>query len=1044
METYDMFNMKSYYGQDISFEESITRYNNLINQFNRFLATMYTKDDVFTHVRVGDPGGKYNIQNPEEFLKYYKAILQVKEIIKNKYKNNFNDNNKKLLQHYRFNFAEKPKDIGPYMSDYDFEFELPANYDSSNKKKLKHYYTPDDIKLIVEVLNQNIYKYFDIEKKDIKAYICEKPRPTVKEDKKIIKDGFHICYILPFTKEQREFIFNETKNYFKNKNLLAHMNIKNSYDQVFDDINKSCWMMYHSYKTIGDKTLWQVYSLSYVYNFDLELCKSEYNKYQLIKFFSIRQYDDNDPYLTFREMYTNINLNYRLNKFDPNLFNRTERPNNDNEIQTLTCDDFNNSELSIYDEYKWDNIKGLEYDDIKNKIMSKNIDMNELYIHCLLCILNIRRYEEYSYWIKICWILKNTSEKYFNLFIYHSKKASNFDFNGCKKAWNSAKTVDQLKTKNNKVLTFKTLIMFANEDNHTEQKNITVTFTYEQFVKSLSCYDNDIAELCYQYWGHNHICTNTAKNQQCWYVFKNHRWVENKNGEILQDLISNELCDIYKKSWERLNKQFVNDINSKYTIRNLQCEEEGNLDNTIEQSRIYAQQRRDCDKDIEKTQKERQRLQKQYSDIIKKLRNSAPLEGVMRACQKRFSTYKYFSDDHVLIKTYKTFESILDTNQYLIGFDNGVYDLQNFTFRDGRPDDFISLSVNYNYIPYDPDNQIYEQIMKYFQNLFLNENVREYMFRYLASRLEGANHENFELWTGNASNGKSVFTALLKTLYGDYYGTVEHTLITRPRCSSNNATPELCNTKGKRFITLSEPGANDRLNVSIIKQLSGGSDIITARNLFQSPIYFRPQFEMALICNQKPSPDSLDAGFRRRLHVVDFNTQFVNHKPIKPNQVQADKRIAEFINNGTWAPYIMTMLINKYWKIYYENKYALNPPKEVLESSDDYITSNNIISEFLDDKYIVSDKFEEPVIVTEFYKTFKDWLKSNYRTSEQMNKCKFIEHIKHNFKDLVFKKDKKVDVVIGIMLKEDYEDLYSNTSVGISDTDTPGVCKIKK
>ena len=36
----------------------------------------------------------------------------------------------------------------------------------------------------------------------------------------------------------------------------------------------------------------------------------------------------------------------------------------------------------------------------------------------------------------------------------------------------------------------------------------------------------------------------------------------------------------------------------------------------------------------------------------------------------------------------------LDENRYLLGCKNGVFDLNNYEFRDGRPEDYLSLSTN--------------------------------------------------------------------------------------------------------------------------------------------------------------------------------------------------------------------------------------------------------------------------------------------------------------------------------------------------------------
>src|SRR5690606_7029843 len=39
----------------------------------------------------------------------------------------------------------------------------------------------------------------------------------------------------------------------------------------------------------------------------------------------------------------------------------------------------------------------------------------------------------------------------------------------------------------------------------------------------------------------------------------------------------------------------------------------------------------------------------------------------------------------------------LDSNNKLIGFNNGVYDLKEFMFREGKFDDYITMSVKYDY-----------------------------------------------------------------------------------------------------------------------------------------------------------------------------------------------------------------------------------------------------------------------------------------------------------------------------------------------------------
>ena len=67
-----------------------------------------------------------------------------------------------------------------------------------------------------------------------------------------------------------------------------------------------------------------------------------------------------------------------------------------------------------------------------------------------------------------------------------------------------------------------------------------------------------------------------------------------------------------------------------------------------------------------------------------KLNNYTFKNGVIRECAD-------FAYDPNFLKN-------LDENIYLICFENGVYDLEADHFRDGCPDDYISLCTNYNYL----------------------------------------------------------------------------------------------------------------------------------------------------------------------------------------------------------------------------------------------------------------------------------------------------------------------------------------------------------
>jgi hypothetical protein len=106
------------------------------------------------------------------------------------------------------------------------------------------------------------------------------------------------------------------------------------------------------------------------------------------------------------------------------------------------------------------------------------------------------------------------------------------------------------------------------------------------------------------------------------------------------------------------------------------------------------------------------KLQKIY--LLFCIKNIIKLPAVNKNIINILNKLKYISFKekiiNELIMLYKlkynnNFSDKLDKNIHLLGFNNGVYDLKKFVFRDGIPNDFISKSVGYDYIFYDSENK---------------------------------------------------------------------------------------------------------------------------------------------------------------------------------------------------------------------------------------------------------------------------------------------------------------------------------------------------
>jgi len=257
------------------------------------------------------------------------------------------------------------------------------------------------------------------------------------------------------------------------------------------------------------------------------------------------------------------------------------------------------------------------------------------------------------------------------------------------------------------------------------------------------------------------------------------------------------------------------------------------------------------------------------------------------------------------------------------------------------------------------------------------------VFGFDVQRVENGNFYGFEL-DGNRrflkgdgdftvlknSNGKSVLIDLFEQSFGDYCCKFPVTLLTQKRAASNAASSELARAKGKRFAVLQEPSEDEKLNVGLMKELSGG-DKIMARSLYKDPFEFKPQFKMVLTCNHLPNVPSDDGGTWRRIRLVEFTSRFVEEPdPEKSNEFPMDKELhSKFID---WREQFMALLI-EYYKKYTQT--GIKEPEEVLQCTREYQKNNDFYLEFKDDK--IENNEMAFLSVNDAFTTFKYWQKEN-------------------------------------------------------------------
>lgn len=237
-----------------------------------------------------------------------------------------------------------------------------------------------------------------------------------------------------------------------------------------------------------------------------------------------------------------------------------------------------------------------------------------------------------------------------------------------------------------------------------------------------------------------------------------------------------------------------------------------------------------------------------------------------------------------------TFIENLDENPNLIGFENGVYDLEKKIFREGYSDDYISMSTNVHYSKWEENNEYAVQIHEFFEKILPNKKVRDFFLSKLSRCLSGKHSDKIILCKGNGSNGKSICFNLISKAFGDYCIYLDGT----------NGTNENNNIKGKRIEILREPNKDNLINLSVlIEKIYNDNNVV--REL---------QIKSWMMSNFLPFQPN-DENIMNYVDIIDFNSKFINNPDLtNPNEFLSDNKIGE--KTSLWASAFASYLVHIY------------------------------------------------------------------------------------------------------------------------------------
>lgn len=545
-------------------------------------------------------------------------------------------------------------------------------------------------------------------------------------------------------------------------------------------------------------------------------------------------------------------------------------------------------------------------------VVNQEFNNSEIaYAKELVVILSKSRADDYTTWIETGVCLYNIGKnELLAPWIQFSKKSEKFREGECERKWETFANYTGTK------LTIGSLNLWALRDNPDAYDNINSRHVVNYLRTNLDCQHHDVARLMHIKYQYQYVCSDLRHNN--WYQYQNHRWVEIQKAKELREKISTEIAQEYYSLSATYKKAHMDDPENKEIAENIET----------------------CKK-----------LSKQLKDRrFKKL--------VMEENEDLFSNCK--------------FDEQLDSNKHLLCFNNGVYDLQKQEFRNGCPDDYISFCTHIDYMEWKDVQNTKEarELKDFLAKILPQADVRKYVLKLISSFLSGSTgDQKFHIWTGSGANGKSKLVDLIEAAMGDYSYSLPITVLTRKR--GTGATPEMAETKGKRFVHFQEPEKEDKIQVGYMKELTGG-DKISTRKLYKNPIMFRPQFKTILCCNDLPEIPSTDGGTWRRIRRVDFPSKFVD-EPTAPNEFLKDPDIPEKLK--IWAPYFMSMLIGIYDRYLKE---GLKEPESVIRCTKEYQRRSDIFLDYIEENVEITNNEKDTITFNALYANFRTWHIDSY------------------------------------------------------------------
>ena len=308
----------------------------------------------------------------------------------------------------------------------------------------------------------------------------------------------------------------------------------------------------------------------------------------------------------------------------------------------------------------------------------------------------------------------------------------------------------------------------------------------------------------------------------------------------------------------------------------------------------------------------------------------------------------------------------LDRHKNLLNCLNGVVDLETGILYPHSPELLLTQQCRAIYRP----NFRNETIDKFLRDIQPNEDTRSALLRFTAYGITGeAREEKFLFIDGKGGNGKGTFTGLILYLMNSYgcVFPIEGILLNGRPSDPNAPTPAFTILLSKRIVIADEIPPNVKLNVAVIKRLTGRDPIFVRPLHSEAFIIDDPTWTFLFSGNNLPEiVDVHDPGIARRLMNIQFTQDFTGDR--------ADVTLKQRLLEPDALSAMLSILVGHAIAWY---KDGLVVSQDMKDATRRYLESQDFISEFISENCVRRHDAFIP------RKEFLQRLKEDYSTATQ-------------------------------------------------------------